>query len=164
MLSGCNRATSSVTALPALGRFRALAAEHCRRSRSRAPRTCGKCARLVVRPSNQGGELLSVAHVQVLVAQQRLRVPERKSWRRFRENREQSGVEPGPDGLGSAAQWHTQNRPEARVLPRKAQTTKPNRDGLGFDGWWPGAESNHRHADFQSAALPTELPGLNPIL
>src|SRR6266705_4606632 len=24
---------------------------------------------------------------------------------------------------------------------------------------WPGAESNCRHADFQSAALPTELPG-----
>jgi hypothetical protein len=26
-------------------------------------------------------------------------------------------------------------------------------------GWCPGAESNHRHCDFQSHALPTELPG-----
>ena len=25
--------------------------------------------------------------------------------------------------------------------------------------WWPEAESNRRHADFQSAALPTELSG-----
>src|SRR5690349_8469856 len=25
--------------------------------------------------------------------------------------------------------------------------------------WWPGTESNRRHADFQSAALPAELPG-----
>src|SRR5262245_52253347 len=25
--------------------------------------------------------------------------------------------------------------------------------------WCPGAESNHRHHDFQSCALPTELPG-----
>ncbi len=25
--------------------------------------------------------------------------------------------------------------------------------------WCPGADLNHRHADFQSAALPTELPG-----
>src|SRR5579884_1541715 len=30
-----------------------------------------------------------------------------------------------------------------------------------FDsGWWPGTESNRRHGDFQSPALPTELPGL----
>ena len=28
-----------------------------------------------------------------------------------------------------------------------------------WEKWCPGAESNHRHADFQSAALPTELPG-----
>src|SRR5688572_14872892 len=26
-------------------------------------------------------------------------------------------------------------------------------------GWWPGTESNRRHCDFQSHALPTELPG-----
>ena len=26
--------------------------------------------------------------------------------------------------------------------------------------WWPGVELNHRHGDFQSPALPTELPGL----
>src|ERR1035438_2347947 len=26
-------------------------------------------------------------------------------------------------------------------------------------GWWPGTGSNRRHADFQSAALPAELPG-----
>ena len=26
--------------------------------------------------------------------------------------------------------------------------------------WCPGTESNHRHVDFQSTALPTELPGL----
>ena len=25
--------------------------------------------------------------------------------------------------------------------------------------WWPGTESNCRHEDFQSTALPTELPG-----
>src|SRR6266511_4574462 len=36
-----------------------------------------------------------------------------------------------------------------------------NSDGLGIEpeSWCPGAGSNHRHCDFQSHALPTELPG-----
>ncbi len=28
-----------------------------------------------------------------------------------------------------------------------------------YPEWWPGTESNRRHEDFQSSALPTELPG-----
>ena len=32
----------------------------------------------------------------------------------------------------------------------------------GKKEWCPGAESNHRHCDFQSHALPTELPGHIP--
>ena len=33
-------------------------------------------------------------------------------------------------------------------------------NGKSLIKWWPGAESNHGHGDFQSPALPTELPGL----
>ena len=31
---------------------------------------------------------------------------------------------------------------------------------IAWEKWCPGADSNHRHEDFQSSALPTELPGL----
>ena len=38
--------------------------------------------------------------------------------------------------------------------------TKPARCGLSFCFlWWPERESNPRHEDFQSSALPTELSG-----
>ena len=29
--------------------------------------------------------------------------------------------------------------------------------------WWPGPGSNRRHTDFQSVALPTELPSLKSV-
>ena len=47
-----------------------------------------------------------------------------------------------------------------RTLPQfRVHETQDWQIVFGGDGWWPGTESNRRHADFQSAALPTELPG-----
>jgi hypothetical protein len=43
-------------------------------------------------------------------------------------------------------------------LAYRADVKKPETSS-GFWNWWPVAESNHGHADFQSAALPTELTG-----
>ena len=38
---------------------------------------------------------------------------------------------------------------------------KPRKRGFfALEIWCPEAESNHRHEDFQSSALPTELSGL----
>ncbi len=47
--------------------------------------------------------------------------------------------------------------PETEATLRQKRI--PDRCRLGAEVWWPRAESNHRHADFQSAALPTELLG-----
>src|SRR5215218_501359 len=60
--------------------------------------------------------------------------------------------------------------PSQRVRPASSSATsceqKPrttacpaDQAGLGFGGWCPGTGSNRRHRDFQSRALPTELPG-----
>src|SRR5579875_3177516 len=50
--------------------------------------------------------------------------------------------------------------PDLSIRPYRRRTC-PHRRGKRENEkeWCPGAESNHRHADFQSAALPTELPG-----
>ena len=42
--------------------------------------------------------------------------------------------------------------------PSPVNGKEPKEPGF-FEYWWPRAESNHRHKDFQSSALPTELLG-----
>ena len=39
--------------------------------------------------------------------------------------------------------------PSLRALPPDRPIKNPNSYELGFAIWWPGAESNHRHKDFQ---------------
>src|SRR5882757_9356241 len=46
----------------------------------------------------------------------------------------------------------------ARVI-EPWRTSADRKERRGTEDWCPGAESNHRHCDFQSHALPTELPG-----
>src|SRR5436190_1252610 len=51
-----------------------------------------------------------------------------------------------------------------RIDPRLPRVRRPDECGSegpqgGVEKWCPGTESNRRHEDFQSSALPTELPG-----
>ena len=46
-----------------------------------------------------------------------------------------------------------------QTLIKGIQRLEPRTSALFMKKWCPGADLNHRHADFQSAALPTELPG-----
>ncbi len=57
-------------------------------------------------------------------------------------------------GGGQGAYPQTRSTPETRSTP---QTQNPSRKRRVK--WCPGTESNRRHGDFQSPALPTELPG-----
>ena len=71
-----------------------------------------------------------------------------------------------PDSAASVAA-HGKGQPSTRSSPSAAVSARlltcyclaaivgPYR----MKKWWPGAESNCRHVDFQSTALPTELPG-----
>ena len=58
--------------------------------------------------------------------------------------------------------------PKARSHPPYRAKRGPTRQSelsecefieMGEEEWWPGTELNRRHYDFQSYALPTELPG-----
>ena len=62
-----------------------------------------------------------------------------------------------PLGYGAILERKTGFEPATLALARRYSTTEP----LPHFFWCPEAESNHRHGDFQSPALPTELSGLN---
>ena len=56
---------------------------------------------------------------------------------------------------------HKPVRGHSQKLREKCRSRGGDQSAAGpHEYWWPRAESNHRHADFQSAALPTELLGL----
>ena len=60
----------------------------------------------------------------------------------------------GKMALGSEKSGH-------KLGTKENETEKEDANSLKL--WCPGTELNRRHADFQSAALPTELPGLEEI-
>ena len=67
------------------------------------------------------------------------------------------GRKPSSGGLNSNSR-----RGRATKNPHFCGFSAVFRGGLGRSEtilWWPGRESNPRHGDFQSPALPTELPG-----
>src|SRR5882724_602488 len=53
--------------------------------------------------------------------------------------------------------WNSQMRKAFKLLILLSYEERGPKYETGV--WCPGAESNHRHCDFQSHALPTELPG-----
>src|SRR5689334_5376902 len=60
---------------------------------------------------------------------------------------------PSREHLTCSRAARTRSRKRAPEIPT------PPTNFWRYEEWWPGSESNQRHADFQSAALPTELPG-----
>jgi hypothetical protein len=76
-------------------------------------------------------------------------------------------LQPQPTALKPAQIKEVTSRPLVRPPENRADREalagigekKPTEKGWFCEFWWPSAESNHGHADFQSAALPTELLG-----
>ena len=56
---------------------------------------------------------------------------------------------------------HRTQREQIYSLPRLAASLSLHVVPRWGDSWWLGTESNRRHEDFQSSALPTELPSQN---
>jgi hypothetical protein len=63
--------------------------------------------------------------------------------------------------LEASSVWTRQVKHHRPKFPQGSPKQKglPTRSGKPLFSWCPGTESNCRHGDFQSPALPTELPG-----
>ena len=61
--------------------------------------------------------------------------------------------------LGYAAIWSGRRDSNPRPSPWQGDALPLSHFRLIINCWCPEAESNHRHEDFQSSALPTELSG-----
>src|SRR5690606_14360894 len=68
-----------------------------------------------------------------------------------------------PDSCARWPQGHRSFDAANGKHPARSRKRKSPARGRAFSKylktWWPGTESNRRHGDFQSPALPTELPG-----
>jgi hypothetical protein len=83
------------------------------------------------------------------------------AWRTLARPPEKTEKREFQDGVKTTGWRGWRSRGQARK-PRQhwgKQEKKPTENGWFSKYWWPSAELNHGHADFQSAALPTELLG-----
>jgi site-specific recombinase XerC len=64
------------------------------------------------------------------------------------------------DAVETLTDTTTDTKPRKRFVVLRGKGRKPKETGRKV--WWAGSESNTRHKDFQSFALPTELPAHRP--
>jgi hypothetical protein len=78
--------------------------------------------------------------------------------RRYQQYQQPMGIPGAQHGIQNypGAGWNAENSESNQEIRSVGWAVKRSCRKIK---WCPGAESNHRHCDFQSHALPTELPG-----
>ena len=90
----------------------------------------------------------------------------RSSWRRLYFRMVGHGGGPCVSRSGGPPLDHLSHVPRTLARMNCTATSRTGESAVEAkkQKWCPGADLNHRHADFQSAALPTELPGPLPAI